>query len=432
MSKEKDEKREKQLSELEKLERSKAMIKELTISKRNDMIQNSRSNLTLREWKAVLYMMAKIKPEDDITTEYEFSCLEFAMAIGITGRSKYNYKQIMSMLQKLSDKSWWLIEKDDTKTASAKLVRWFNTVHLGAANKNDPGKIKIKFHEDMAPYIFNLAKQKKENGIFFTTFKYKPYILMKNKYSPRLLEILESYRRNNVEWYFDIRDLQELLADTDADGVTHLPKRWEAFSNFEKDVLRPAVNEINRYSDLCVNYTTQKRDIHGTMHRSAQRVIFFMAEKTIVEKIDTDQVIIEGMREHMDEKERARDREAHESDSLHYEQMKLEFEQTRQEKERISRHEQIERRVKTSKYPLLTALFPEFDDSQIQALFSSSILNYKERNSVDINSCEMWVCNYIQTYYDVVKSKNKGKDPYPLLLAYISQDYNKVADKITV
>lgn len=29
------------------------------------------------------------------------------MAIGITGPSKYNYKQIMNMLQKLSDKSWW-------------------------------------------------------------------------------------------------------------------------------------------------------------------------------------------------------------------------------------------------------------------------------------------------------------------------------------
>lgn len=425
------EKRKNSTSEFEKLERSKAMIKELTVSKRNDMIQNSRSNLTLREQKAILYMLAKIKPEDSITTEYEFSCLEFALAIGITGRSKYNYKQIMSMLQNLSDKSWWLVEKKDSKTTT-KLARWFNTVHLSSTSKNDPGKIKIKFHEDTAPYIFNLAKQKKETGVFFSTYNYKAVILMKNKYSPQLLEVLESYRRNNVEWYFDVKDLQDLLADVGEDGVSHPPKRWAYFSNFEKDVLKPAVAEINRYSDLHVNYVTQKRDILGVAHRSVQRIIFFMTEKTVGEKKDTDQVIIDGMRDHMDENGRKKDIQVHQNDIQSYQQIKLDFETDRKEKEMSDRYERIGERVQSAKYPLLTALFPEFDDAQIQALYSASVVNYKNRLDNNMDNCEMWVCSYIQTYYDVVKAKNKGKDPFPILLAYVSQDYNKFAEKITV
>lgn len=427
---EETEKRKNSISELEKLERSKAMMKELTVSKRNDMIQNSRSNLTLREQKAILYMLAKIKPEDSITTEYEFSCLEFALAIGITGRSKYNYKQIMSMLQNLADKSWWLIEKKDSET-TAKLARWFNTVHLGSTGKNDPGKIKIKFHEDTAPYIFNLAKQKKETGAFFSTYNYKAVILMKNKYSPQLLEVLESYRRNNVEWYFDVKDLKDLLADVDENGVSQPPKRWAYFSNFEKDVLKPAVAEINRYSDLHVDYALQKLDIRGVAHRSVQRIIFFMTEKTVGEKKDTDQVIMKGMRDHMDDTGRKKDIEAHQSDVLQYQQIKMDFETDRKEKELIDHYERIEERVQSSRHPLLTATFPEFNDDQIQALYSTSMVNYHDLKA-DRDTCEMWACSYIQTYYDIVKAKNKGKDPFPILLAYVSHDYNKIAEKVTV
>ena len=68
--------------------------KRLMISMRNDMIQNSRVFLSLREGRIVYFMIAKIKPEDTVQTEYTFSAKECAIAMGLKGKAKYNYKEL--------------------------------------------------------------------------------------------------------------------------------------------------------------------------------------------------------------------------------------------------------------------------------------------------------------------------------------------------
>ena len=81
--------------------------------------------------------------------------------------------------------------------------------------------------------------------------------------SPRLYEILKSYQKNNREWFFELEDLKKLL---DCQNYT----RWPDFRRF---ALEPAVEEINKYTDLNVAMDTQKEG------RKVTRVIFYMAKK---------------------------------------------------------------------------------------------------------------------------------------------------------
>lgn len=118
------------------IKRSISFAHNLFVSKRNDMIQNSRMNLSLREQKMVLYMLAKVKKGDSPDTEYEFSALEFARAIGLKGKAIYNYEVILNMLKRLADKSWLAVGQDGKEVA---IVRWFNTVHM----KNQKGGLGV-------------------------------------------------------------------------------------------------------------------------------------------------------------------------------------------------------------------------------------------------------------------------------------------------
>ena len=46
-----------------------------------------------------------------------------------------------------------------------------------------------------------------------------------------------------------------------------IPEGWKNFAVFKRDVLEPAVKEINKYTDMLVRYEPLKTDLSGTKHR---------------------------------------------------------------------------------------------------------------------------------------------------------------------
>lgn len=139
----------------------------------------------------------------------------------------------------------------------------------------------IRFHQDMAPYIYELVEQQmKQPHIYFTTYAYEYIIRMKRSYSPRLYEILKSYQYNNIEWFFDLNQLKALLADFDENtSEAIIPKNWSNFAVFKRDVLEPAKKDINTYSDLKIDYTAQKVNIHGKPTRGYSLIHFSLRIK---------------------------------------------------------------------------------------------------------------------------------------------------------
>jgi len=229
--------------------------REMSVVKRDDMIQHARFSLTIQEQRCVLYAISRIKPDDTSFTEYTFDLKDFYALCGIEDQS---YTRLKQKLKGLSDKSWWAVI-DDKGTES--LLRWFTTLRT---NKRS-GKVTVEFHKDMMPYLLQLAKQARDNGAFYTQYGLKYVLPMRGQYSPRLYELLKSYQKNNREWFFDVDELRRVL---DCESYT----RWP---DFRRRVLEPGIEEINNFTDLNVAYETETAGRGGKV----TRVIFYMAGK---------------------------------------------------------------------------------------------------------------------------------------------------------
>jgi len=245
----------------ERQEVQKQSAREMSVVKRDDMVQKGRHQLSVREQRCVLYAISKIKPEDTTFQEYTFSLSDFYALCGLADES---YTELKAILISLKSKSWWATI-DDKGTESA--VSWFSTVRT---NKKS-GKATIKFHEDMMPFLLQLTKQ----NAFYTSYNLQYVLPMSSQFSPRLYEILKSYQKNNREWFFDIEELKRLL---DCQNYT----RWPDFRRF---ALEPAVSEINQYTDINIAWDVQKEG------RKVTRVIFYMADKSDDALLDAKRAI---------------------------------------------------------------------------------------------------------------------------------------------
>lgn len=221
------------------------------VYKRNDLIQQARFDLSPIEQRIILYTIAKIHPEDTSFQEYSFDIAEF---LQLCNQDLTNYTHIRKTLKSLADKSWWAVTDDN---GGESLLRWFTTVRFFPKS----GQVKIKFHEDMFPYLLQL-RQQAINGLYYTQYQLKNILPMRSKYSIRLYELLKSYQRNNEQWYFEINDLKYLL----------MCQNYEQFGIFRLKILEPAINEINTYSDLCISYQEKKEG------RKVKWITFFLCE----------------------------------------------------------------------------------------------------------------------------------------------------------
>lgn len=227
--------------------------REMQIYKSDDMVQKGRHKLTIQEQRCVLYAISKIKPGNTAFDEYVFDIQLFYDACGIQSES---YTELKSILLGLKSKSWWVPLKNDPSTESA--VSWFSTVRT---NKKT-GKVTIKFHEDMMPYLLEVTAP----GKFYTNYYLRFVLPMNCQYAPRLYELLKSYQKNNRKWFFQIDELKQKL------GCEH----YENFKDFRKRVLEPAVEEINKYTDI---------NVKPIIHREGRKVTkieFLMANKSEV------------------------------------------------------------------------------------------------------------------------------------------------------
>lgn len=391
------------------------------VAKRNDMIQKSRFSLSLVENKAILYILSKVQPTDQPGKLYDFNCDEFFHLIKW---SKDTYTDVKAMLTKISEARWWI----DTDGENEALVTWFHIVHM---NKGT-GNVKISFHDDMVPFILDLQRQRELNGVYYTTYQLQSVALMKHQYSERIYEILKSYQYNNMDWTFELgtgtkRDLQVLISSADKNGLPIIPAFWSNYAVFNRDVLRPAKEEINKYTDIKIEYEGLKVDLSGTKHRRYCAVKFYMLEKTRTEKEIVEKIIDAEYTEIEDEK--------------NYQQLSIEelFMSQHEEALQIERlreedelEQQKEERLNSSRYPALTSCLLEYSDEEIENLYIEA-LKHLEPGKINFTDRELWVTDYITHYNDLVRATagDTRTTPYKRLFDMVRKDYDDFAIQIT-
>jgi len=215
-----------------KIDKNLTNYREYKVIKSNDLIQKSRFQLSVQEQKIILYVISKIRPDDEDFSLNNIKITEFCRTCGIDYESGKNYKNIKDTIRTLADKSMWLTLEDGTET----LIRWVNKAWIHKKS----GTIKIRLDDDMKPYLLQLQERFTQYELFYT-------LSMQSQYSIRMYELLKSYENLTIK-KFEIEELKKIL----------VCEHYIRFPDFNRYVLDIAMREINQYSDISVTCKTIK------------------------------------------------------------------------------------------------------------------------------------------------------------------------------
>ena len=206
--------------------------REYYVVKSNEIIQKGRYNLSTTQQKIILYAISKLKKNDDPNKLYEISIDELCRICGfdIDSGGVY-YKKLKADMQKLTTPVWVQFPDQSEWT-----VAWFSNVGIVPLS----GTVYVQFHEKVRDHLFALQEK-------YTQYHLSEVLVYKNKYAIRLFEILRSF--------FTQEDLDNgIVKDPIIISVKHLREQfclsaYPAFGEFERNVLKKAVAEINEYAE---------------------------------------------------------------------------------------------------------------------------------------------------------------------------------------
>ncbi|OON85737.1 hypothetical protein BXO88_10785 [Oribacterium sp. C9] len=382
-----------------------------TIRKMSELIQEGRFNLDKNQFKALSFIISFIKLTDDINTVYSFDCRKFLNSLGY--RPDCNLSEARNIVQSLARQRWWMRDKS---TGNWKLAGWIDL----AETDSDTRIMHLTFHKTVARYIFDLDN--KLPNQYITRYKYGSISQMQKEYSPRLYELLKSYS-NNSEWTFEYntdseKDLRVILAKTEENEKTHkrvviIPKNWGKYSLFKRDVLEPAKEEINKYSDLHIDYEPLRVDLSGVTHRGTAAIKFYISQSKVNQNEEARFVEEPTI---VDEPEQLSFADAF--PELNHKQMD-EFAKAKEEA------------LNNSKYPCtLDILYGSVTEAQVVALVDM----LKEKltpNRISENNMDAWACDVIGHYWRKINATpDKTKStPFFRLMSDLNYDNDQIINR---
>lgn len=201
------------------------------VVKANSIIQQSRFSMTAFQQKAYLFLISKIKPEDEGGKNYEFSVTDFLQACGLEQSGK-NYIKVKETIRSIRNISFW-VALDGKEHLLGLLDR--------ATIEPKTGKITCCFHDDIKPFLLYL----KEN---YTQFELRNVLAMQSKYAIRFYELAKSHQFLR-EFQIPLDELKRSLC----------AENYEDYRAFRRRVLDPAIEEVNLLTDINLEVT----DIRG-------------------------------------------------------------------------------------------------------------------------------------------------------------------------
>lgn len=211
------------------------------VVKANKLIQQTRYNLSEQEQKILLCVISKIRPDDKEFQEYQIDLREFCEVCGIDYDGGANYQSLRDTIKKLRDKSFWVRLDNGCES----LCSWLQKARI---YPND-STVTIRLDEDLKPYLLQLKAN-------FTEYELEYSLAMHGKYCLRIYELLKSYAFIG-KWEVSLSDLRSVLA---------IPaNEYSDIRDFKKRVIGHALKEINKCTDLSVEYesVTKKRKVVG-------------------------------------------------------------------------------------------------------------------------------------------------------------------------
>lgn len=206
---------------------------ELIAYKSNALIEAS-YKLTLQEQRVLLMCIGKINPTDDVPKKvFELTAEEFYLAFPYMNRS-HAERRLQEAIDRLWDRTITINWKDKSEK-----IRW---IQSQAKYFDGEGKISIVFSDLIIPYLTQLTQQ-------FTAITVKNVSSLKSTYSIRIYELLMQFKKTG-DRLISIDDFRMMLGVDD---------KYNEFKMLNRDLLKPAIKELNEKSDLIVSVDLIKK-----------------------------------------------------------------------------------------------------------------------------------------------------------------------------
>ena len=199
-------------------------------TRQSHIIINARYALSRSEIDIVLTLLTAIKKEDEDFKDYEFTIGELETK---TGR-RWDSKQLKTTIKSLMSKPLELpVEYEE----EFEIVNWFSYFKYSRT-----GLITCRFDKRLKPYLIELSGTR-----ILADFRH--LLPMNSSYSKRMYLLLKEYNKIGMRT-FNVEELQSILK---------VPKSLKIYNRFKEKVLKRAEIDINKFTDLEVNFSEKKR-----------------------------------------------------------------------------------------------------------------------------------------------------------------------------
>ncbi len=194
----------------------------------------ARYEMTALEKNIMYAVMSQIEDTDVATKCYK---------IAINDISQHTDRRLRN--DDFRDAITRLLTRDFTiKTQDGKFLQ---ATFISSAEYDTEGGVEIEIGIKLRPYLFALKKN-------FTIFGLEIAMSLTSKYSKRLYEMLCQFKSTGI-LRLSVLELKERFQLVSEDGV----EQYSRWSNFEKNVLQTAQNEINEKADFKFDYKLKKQ-----------------------------------------------------------------------------------------------------------------------------------------------------------------------------
>lgn len=193
------------------------------IVRKDYRLVNAGYKLTLPEIRLILIIISKLEKDK---YSYVFDIKDFPFIA-----NNYNHKILNNIKHSILRKPIRIIEKDGGQID----CNWF----AGFYYKD--GKIECTIYHRLIPYLFNLKER-------FVMYELENILKLKSVYSIRIYELLKEYE-GLKEREFEIEQLYSIL---------NVPKTYKMYFIFKSKVLKQAIEDINKNTDLLVDFREKR------------------------------------------------------------------------------------------------------------------------------------------------------------------------------
>lgn len=206
------------------------------IVKSNALVEACYRPASLNQMRLLLAAMLDIKAGEELDHKREFTITAGGFSALTDTTLRTNYK---ALAQAADDLMNMIITVNVRPNGDPRRVhkRKINVVSACDYVENE-GCVKLEFTPAIIPYISNLKTQ-------FTKYNAKNIMHMKSSYGIRLYELCLQWLATGNAREFTVQDFKKLFG---------LEKKYPRVGTLKDKVIKPALNDINKYSDLSVEF----------------------------------------------------------------------------------------------------------------------------------------------------------------------------------